>query len=97
MYRLVHFTAIAKTHFNFGGVHIHIHAVWVHVQVQGIHRLSLSVQHVFIGASRRMGQHFVADITAIDIGVLVVGTLTRSIGHTGTRTHAHIAVLLVNP
>ena len=28
---LVDFAAVPKAHFDFGGVHVHIHARWVHV------------------------------------------------------------------
>ena len=96
LHRLVHLAAVAKTQLDFGGVHIHIDTRWVHVDVQGIHRLALSMQHIFIRTAGRVGQHAVAHIAAIDIGKLVVGTCTRCIGQTGATHHMHAAVHMVD-
>ena len=61
-------------------MHIHIHPRRVDGQVQGIHRLALPVQHIFISAFGRMTQHAVTHIAAVHIGKLVVGTRPGRIG-----------------
>ena len=73
-HRLMHFTAVAKTHFDLGRVHVHIDPRRVDVYVQRIHRLALAVQHVFVGAAGGVRQHLVAHIAPVDIGKLLVGS-----------------------
>ena len=80
---LVHFTAVAKAHFDLGGVHIHIHPGRVHLDVQRIDRLFLAVQHVFVSTFGRMGEDFVAHKAAVDVAVLLVGAAARRIGQPG--------------
>ena len=86
-HRLVYLAAVPKAHFNFGRVHIYIYPRWVHLDVQRVHRLAVAVQHVFIGAARRMAEHLVAHIAAIDIGKLLVGAGAGGIRNTGTAPH----------
>ena len=70
---MVDFAAVAKTHFDFGRVHVHIHPGGLHRQVQRVDRLPLAVQHVFKGAAGRVAEHLVADKAAVHIGKLLVG------------------------
>ena len=72
LHGLVHFAAVAKPQFDFGGVHVHIHTGRVHADVQGIHRLALTVQHIFISTAGCVAQHPVAHIAAIHIGKLMI-------------------------
>ena len=88
---LVHLSAVPKAHFNFGGVHIHIHPGWVHVQVERIHRLALPVQHVFVGAACRMREHFVAHKAAVHITKLLVGAGAGGIRYADAAPHPHAA------
>ena len=78
---LVHFAAVAKAHFNLGGVNVHVHPRGVHGQVQGVDRLAVPMQHVFKGAAGRMGKHFVAHKTAVHITKLLVCATACRIGH----------------
>ena len=78
------FTAIAKSDFNFGGMNIHIHTGWVHLQVQHIDGLALAMQHVFIGTACAVGNDFIANKTAVDISELLVGAGARCIWRAGT-------------
>ena len=80
LHRLVGFAAVAKPHLDFGGMHIHIHPRRVDGQVQGIHRLALAVQHVFVSASGCVTQHAVTHIAAVHIGKLVVGSRPCCVG-----------------
>ena len=50
-HRLMNFAAIPKTHFNLGRVYVDIDTRRVHLQIQRINRLAVTVQHVFIGAA----------------------------------------------
>ncbi len=88
---LMHFAAIAKAHFDFGGVHVHVHAHGVHFKVQHIHRLAVAVQHVFIRHARRMRNDLVAHIAAIDVGVLLVGSAAGKVRQTAAPMHAQHA------
>ena len=71
--RLVDFSAVAKTHLDFGGVHVHIHPRRLHRQVQRVDGLALAVQHVFKSAAGGVAEHLVADKAAVHIGELLVG------------------------
>ena len=96
LHRLVGFSAVTKTYFDFGGMHIHIHPGGVDIKVQRIHRLALAVQHIFIGAASGVTQHTVTHIAAIHIGKLVVGTGPGSVGQTGSPQHPQTRVDMVN-
>ena len=85
--RLVHLAAITKAHLDLGRVHVHIKPLRGHLQVERIHRLALAVQHVFIGAAGRMGQHPVSHKTAIHIHILLVGTGACRIGYACKACH----------
>ena len=71
---LVHFAAVAKAHFNFGGVHVDVHPGGVNLNKQRINRLPVTVQHVFIGAAGSVGEHFVAHVAAVHVTKLLVST-----------------------
>jgi hypothetical protein len=93
---LVHLTAVAKTHLNLGRMHVHVHARWVNLHIQGIDWLAVSMQHVFVSAAGRVGHHFVAHIAAVDVGKLVVATRTCGIGHASATDHGHVARAVVH-
>ena len=88
-HRLMHFAAVAKAHFDLGRMHIDIDARRVHFHIQGIHRLALAVQHVFIRAARRVGEHLVTHITAVDIGKLLVGPRAGGVRNAGAAPNAN--------
>ena len=88
---LVDLAAVAKTHLNFGRVHIHIDPGRVHLHIQRVHRLALAVQHVFVGAARTVGQDLVAHKAAVHIGKLVVRPRAGGVGHTGAPGDVHRA------
>ena len=90
-HRLVDFATIAKAHFYFCGMHIHIHPRRVHVQVERIDRLTLSMQHVLVGAARCVGEHFVSHKAAIHIAKLLVGARAGGIGYADPAPHPHAA------
>ena len=68
----MHFTTVAKAHFDFGGVHVDIDPGGVERDEQGVDRLAVAVQHVFVGAARGVGDGLVAHVAAVDIGKLPV-------------------------
>jgi hypothetical protein len=87
---LVHFAAIAESHFDLGRVHIHVHADGS-IPVQRVHRLALAVQHVLLGAAHARGQHLVAHEAAVDVEELLVRARPRGVRYAGaasTRTAA---------
>ena len=88
---LMHFAAVTKAHFNFGGMHIDIYACRVHLQIQDIDRLALTMQHIFVGAACAMCDHFVTDKPAIDIGKLLIGASTGSVRRARASSYMHRA------
>ena len=86
---LMHFAAVAKAHLDLGRVHVHIDTRRVDLDIQGIHRLAVAVQHVFIGAACAVAEHFVAHKTAIDIGELLIGARTGGVGGAGAAPDTH--------
>ncbi len=70
---LVHLAAVAKAHFDLGGVHVHVHAGGVDLDIQRVDGLLVAVQHVFIRGAGGVGEHLVAHKAAVDVAVLVVG------------------------
>ena len=73
-HRLVHLAAVAKAHFDFGGVNVHVHPRGVNFQVQHVDRLAAPMQHVFIGGTGGVAQHLVTHVAAIHVGELLVST-----------------------
>ena len=69
---LVDFAAVAEAHFDLGGVYVHIHPCRVHGDIQGVHRLAVAVQHVFIGAAGGVGEDFVSHKAAVHVAELLV-------------------------
>ena len=94
-HRLMHFAAVAKAHFDLGRVHIHIDARRVHLHIQHIHRLAMTVQHVFVSAAGRVRQHFVAHKAAVDIGELLVRPRTGGVRNAGAAPDAHRRLTVV--
>ena len=86
-HRLVYRAAVPETHFDLGGVHVHIDQCGVDLHEQRIGRLLVAVQHVFVGAARTVHDHFVAHKAAVHIGKLVVWARARSVWQTGTADH----------
>ena len=76
------FAAIAKAHFDLGGVHVDVHTRRVHLDIEGVDGLLVAMQHIFISGTGRVGQHLVAHKAAVDIAKLMVRARARSIGHT---------------
>ena len=77
---LVHLAAVAKAHFDLGGVHVHVHAGGVDLDIQRVDGLLVAVQHVFIRGAGGVGEHLVAHKAAVDVAVLVVGPRTGGVG-----------------
>ena len=95
-HRLVHLTAIAKTHFNFGGMHIHIHTGGVDLDIQGIHRLTVTMQHIFIRAACGMHDHFVSYKATVHIRELMVCARTRGVRYACTSQHGYMTGLVMH-
>ena len=93
---LVDFTAVAKAHFDLGGVYVDVDASRVDLDVQGVHRLLVAVQHVLVGAARCMGQHLVAHEAAVDVAELLVGGRARGVGYARTASDMHAAFPVVH-
>ena len=91
---LVHLAAVAKAHFDFGGVHVHVHAGGIDLHVQQPYGLAVAVQHVFIGAAGGVADDFVAHVAAIDPGVLLVGAAAGGVGQARAARHAHAAFFM---
>ena len=89
--RLMHFTAVAKAHFDFGGVHVDIDPGWIDLHVQHVDGLLVPMQHVLKAAARRMGDHLVAHIAAIDVRKLLVAARARQVGQADAAPDAHRA------
>ena len=87
----MNFAAVSETHFNFGGVDVDIDAGGVHLHIQHIDRLTLTVQHIFVGAACTMRDDFVAHKSPIDISKLLIGSGPCHIGYAGTAAHMHRA------
>ena len=83
----MHFPAVTKTHLNLGRVHVHIHPQGIDVHIQHIHRLALTVQHIFISGARGMRDYLVAHETAIDVGILLVGSAARKVRQAAAAMH----------
>ena len=79
-HRLVHLAAVAKAHLDLGRVHVDVDPRRVDLDVQRVDRLALAVQHVLVGAARRVGEHLVAHEAAVDIGELLVGARRAASG-----------------
>ena len=94
-HRLMHFAAVAKAHFDLGRVHIHIDARRVHLHIQHIHRLAMTVQHIFVSAAGCVRQHFVAHKAAVDIGELLVRARASGVRNTGAAPDAHRRLTVV--
>ena len=84
---LVYLAAVAKAHFNLGRVNVDIDPGRINLQIQGVNRLLLAVQHIFISAACGVRQHLVAHKAAIDIAKLVIGARTGSVWNTGQARH----------
>ena len=87
----MHFSTVAEPYFNFGGVNIDIHTRGVHLQIQHIHRLSVTMKHIFIGTARAMRDDFVSHKAAVHISKLLVRTRSRCIGCAGSAPDMHRA------
>ncbi len=59
--------AVAKAHFGLGRMHVHVHARRVELQVQGVTRLMLVMQHVLIRGAHSVLHHAVAHEAAVDV------------------------------
>ncbi len=92
---LVYFAAVAKAHFDFGRVYVDIDPRRVDGDVQRIHRLALTVKHVFIRTAGGVAQHLVAHKAAVDIAVLLIRPRARCVRQTSTASDgdAPVAVL----
>ncbi len=92
---LVYFAAVAKAHFDFGRVYVDIDPRRVDGDVQRIHRLALTVKHVFIRTAGGVAQHLVAHKAAVDIAVLLVRARAGGVWQAGATRHgdAPVAVL----
>ena len=84
---LVNFTAVAKANLNFGRVHIDIHTLGVHLQIQDVNGLTLTVQHIFIGTACTMRDDFVTHKAAVHIRKLLICPRPRCIGCACTTAH----------
>ena len=85
----MHFAAVAKAHFDFGRVYVHIDSGRVDLDIQRIHRLAVAVQHILVGAAGGVGENFVAHVATIDVGKLLVGAGASGVGQTGAAPDAH--------
>ena len=90
---LVDFAAVAKAHFNLGGVDVHIHPQRVNADVQRINGLLVAMQHVFIGGLGGVLDDFVAHKAAIHIAVLLVSAVAGRIGQPGAARDGDGAVV----
>ena len=88
-HRAVHLAAVPEAHLDFCWVHVHVNPRRVDLDIHRINRLAVAVQHVFIRTFCRVGDNLVAHITAIDVGKLLVGPCTCSIGHACTAPNAN--------
>ena len=69
----MHGAAVAKAHFDFRRMDIHIDQCRIQFQRQHVGGIAVAVQHVLIGGAHRVGQQFVAHEAAIDIEILRIG------------------------
>ena len=83
----MHRATVPKSHFDLGRVDVHIDQRGIDFHEQGVGRLLVSVQHVFVSAACAMHDHLVAHKTAIDIGKLVVRARSGGVGQTGAADH----------
>ena len=88
-HRLVNLATVAKADFNFGGVHVHIHARGINFDIQRINRLAVAVQYVFIGTARAVAQYLVAHEAAIHVTKLLVAPGARRIGNARAAPDVH--------
>ena len=63
----------AKTHLNFGRMHVHIDLLRADFDKKHIAGLALTVQHIVKGRTHRMGDEFVPHKTTVDVNILLVG------------------------
>ena len=77
----MHLAAVPEAHLDLGRVHIHVHPRRIQRDEQGVDRLAVAVQHVFVGAAGGVGDGFVAHIAAVHISELPVVARARGIGH----------------
>ena len=96
-HRLVHFTAVAEPHLNFGRVHVHIHTGRVDGDEQHVNSLALPVQDIVIGAAHPMPNDFVAHKAAVDISELLVGSCPRCVRCAGKAMHPQGTGTVVHP
>ena len=87
----MNFAAVSKTHFNFGGVDVDIDAGGVHLHIQHIDRLTLTVQYIFVSAACTMRDDLIANKSAIDISKLLIGSGPCHIGYAGTTANMNWA------
>ena len=76
----MYISGISETHLNFGGMHIHIHAFWVHFQKENVHRLTLSVQYILIRRANGVGDDLVSNKALIHVSELMVSSRSRGLG-----------------
>ena len=95
-HRLVHGAAVAKAHLDFGRVHVHIDQGRIDLHEQGVGRLLVAVQHVFVGAAGAVHDHLVAHKAAVHVGELVVRARAGGVGCTGSADDVHRADLEIH-
>src|SRR5690625_4407022 len=66
-------TAVAKSHFMFGRMHIDIHNSRFDIQEKNIRWLAVAMQDVGIGLSDGVSHRSIAYIATIDVKILAVG------------------------
>src|SRR5690554_6308030 len=70
---IVHQAPITEAHLMLGGVHIDIDHCWVDFQVEHKDRVATTKQHITVGLTNGVSHQPVADHTAIDEEVLMIG------------------------
>ena len=93
MYR----AAVAKTHFGFRRVNVHIDTAGRHIKEQHIRRVTLMVQHIGVGGANGVADHLVAHITLVHIRILRVGARPRRIGGKNHAREVELTRSLVHP
>ncbi len=82
-HRLVHLAPVAKAHLDLGRMHVDVDPGRIDLDEQRVGRLALAVQHVLVGAARRVRDHLVAHEASVDIGELAVRARTRRVRQAG--------------
>ena len=76
-YELVYRARIAKPHFGFGGMDVHVDRSGIDLEIQHVRRMPLMVQDIFVSLSDRVCKQAIAHVTTVHERVLRIALRAR--------------------